>query len=60
MIVVDASALLEVLLRTPAALAVERRVFDYSDLEAGLARLDQVLRQTQHALDVLTRKIVWA
>jgi predicted nucleic acid-binding protein len=28
LIVVDASALLEILLRTPAALTVERRLFD--------------------------------
>ena len=49
MIVVDASALLEVLLRTPAAPAVERRLFDAGeslhaphliDLEAA-----QVLRR---------------
>ena len=47
MIIVDASALLEVLLRTPAAAAVERRLFDS--------------RQTLHAphlLDVEVAQVV--
>ena len=47
MIVVDASALLEVLLRAPAATAVERRLFD--------------LRQTLHAphlLDVEVAQVI--
>lgn len=43
MIVVDASALLEALLRTPAAKAVERRLFDR--------------RQTLHAPDLLDLEV---
>jgi len=41
----------------PPALApltpVERRAFDYSDLEAAMTHLDQVLRQTQRSLTAM-------
>ena len=32
---------------------MERRAFDYSDLEAWMAHADQVIRSTRHALDGL-------
>jgi hypothetical protein len=34
---------------------VERRAFDYSDLERGMAQLDLVLRRTRRSLDTLVR-----
>jgi hypothetical protein len=34
---------------------MERRAFDYSDLEAWMAHADQVIRSTRHALDGLAR-----
>jgi hypothetical protein len=37
--------------RAPTRL--ERRAFDYSDLEAWMARADQVIRSTRHTLDRL-------
>ena len=37
----------------PALSPLERRVFDYSELDTGLAQLDQVVRRTRRALDVL-------
>lgn len=40
----------------PAQFPLERRVFDYSDLEHGLMQLDQVLRRTRRSLDVLAGK----
>ena len=39
--------------RAPSLL--ERRAFDYSDLEAWMAHADQVIRSTRHALDRLAR-----
>ena len=32
---------------------IERRAFDYTDLEAAMTHLDQVLRQTQRSLTAL-------
>jgi hypothetical protein len=34
---------------------MERRAFDYSELEAAMTHLDQVLRQTRRSLDTLMR-----
>ena len=39
--------------RAPSLL--ERRAFDYSDLEAWMAHADQVIRSTRHALDRIAR-----
>ena len=39
----------------PPLAPVERRSFDYSDLEHCMAQLDLVLRQTRRSLDALTR-----
>ncbi len=40
----------------PPLAPLERRVFDYSNLEEGLAQLDQRLRQTRRSLDALARR----
>lgn len=40
----------------PPLSPVERRAFDYGDLEAGLAHLDAALRRTRRALDDLARR----
>jgi hypothetical protein len=34
---------------------IERRAFDYGDLEQSMAQLDLVLRETRRSLDILTR-----
>jgi len=39
----------------PPLAPIERRAFDYSDLERGMAQLDLVLRQTRRSLDALVR-----
>ena len=39
----------------PPLAPVERRSFDYSDLEHCMAQLDQVIRQTRRSLDALAR-----
>lgn len=39
----------------PPLTPVERRSFDYSDLEHCMAQLDLILRQTRRSLDALTR-----
>lgn len=40
----------------PPLSPLERRAFDYGDLEAGLGQLDQAVRRTRHALDALARR----
>ena len=39
----------------PPLTPVERRAFDYSDVEHDMAQLDRVVRQTKRALDTLVR-----
>ena len=39
----------------PPLSPIERRAFDYGDLEQSMAQLDLVLRETRRSLDVLTR-----
>jgi hypothetical protein len=39
----------------PPLAPIERRAFDYSDLERGMTQLDLVLRQTRRSLDALAR-----
>jgi hypothetical protein len=39
----------------PSLTPIERRAFDYSDLEQSMAQLELVLRETRRSLDVLTR-----
>jgi hypothetical protein len=39
----------------PPLTSIERRAFDYSDLEQSMAQLDLVLRETRRSLDGLTR-----
>jgi len=42
----------------PPLTPVERRAFDYSDVEHDMAQLDRVVRQTKRALDTLVRPTI--
>jgi hypothetical protein len=39
----------------PPLTPIERHVFDYSDLQLGMAHLDRVIRRTRRSLDALGR-----
>ena len=39
----------------PALTPIERKRFDYSDLEAAMTYVDQVLRETRRSLDAVVR-----
>ena len=41
--------------KLPPLSPLERRVFDYGDVEAGLAQLDRAMHRTRRALDTLAR-----
>ena len=42
----------------PPLTPVERRAFDYTDVEHDMAQLDRVVRQTKRALDTLVRPTI--
>jgi hypothetical protein len=41
----------------PPVTPIERRVFDYSDLEHAIAHMDLTVRQTRRSLDALLGRL---
>jgi hypothetical protein len=54
-VVVDEDVVAGPAVPLPPLAPIERRAFDYSDLERGMAQLDRVLRRTRRSLDALVR-----